>query len=109
MGGDPWACRGWDGVGGCRASRPGTMPGRRPTMLTRSFIFAKGMTEDLERALWGRGLVTWELLRKHPGEAGEVMGQGRAMKLGEAVGAAEQALARCDHAWFKANWPDKEV
>jgi hypothetical protein len=67
------------------------------------------MTEDLERALWGRGLLTWELLRRHPGEAGEVMGQGRAMKLVEAVGEAEQALARCDHAWFKANWPEKEL
>lgn len=78
-------------------------------MLTSSFIFAKGMTEDLERALWGKGLTSWELLRKHVGEAAEVVGQSRAQKLVEAVAEAEQALARADHAWFKANWPDKEL
>jgi uncharacterized protein YprB with RNaseH-like and TPR domain len=78
-------------------------------MLTSSFIFAKGMTEDVERALWGRGLLSWELLRRHPGEAIEVMGQSRALKLVEAVGEAEQALARKDAAWFKAAWPEREL
>jgi hypothetical protein len=78
-------------------------------MLTSSFIFAKGMNEDLERALWGKGLITWELLRKHVGEAAEVVGQSRAQKLVEAVGEAEQALAKGDHAWFKANWPEREL
>lgn len=78
-------------------------------MLTSSFIFAKGMNEDLERSLWGKGLISWELLRKHVGEAAEVVGQSRAQKLVEAVGEAEQALAKGDHAWFKANWPDREL
>ncbi|MBA3938241.1 MAG: hypothetical protein H0X38_12320, partial [Planctomycetes bacterium] len=46
-------------------------------MLTRSFIFAKGMTEELERALWGRGVISWDVLRKQPGEAAEVLGASR--------------------------------
>ena len=78
-------------------------------MLTSSFIFAKGMTDDVERALWGRGLTSWELLRRHPGEAHEVMGPARAVKLVEAVGEAEQARQRGESAWFKANWPEREL
>ncbi len=78
-------------------------------MLTKSFIFAKSMTEEIERALWGKGLTTWELLLKHPGEAAEVMGQSRSQKLIEAVNVAQQAVARKDAAWFKANWPDREL
>ena len=78
-------------------------------MLTRSFIFAKGMTEELERALWGRGVTSWDLLRKQPGEAGEVLGASRGQKLVEAVAEAQQALERRDHAWFKANWPEREL
>jgi uncharacterized protein len=92
----------------CRAGGGATMAGG-DAMLTSSFIFAKGMTEDVERALWGRGLVSWELLRRHPGEAIEVMGQSRALKLVEAVGEAEQALSRRDAAWFKAAWPEREL
>lgn len=78
-------------------------------MLTKSFIFAKSMTEELERALWSKGLTSWELLRKHPGEAAEVMGQSRSQKLIEAVMQAEQALARKDTAWFKNHWPEREL
>jgi len=48
-----------------------------PAMLTRSFIFAKGMTEDQERALWSRGLISWEVLRQQPGEAIDVLGNSR--------------------------------
>ncbi len=78
-------------------------------MLTKSFIFAKGMTEEQERVLWSKGLTTWDLLRKHPGEAAEVMGPSRAQKLIEAVMMAQQALERKDAAWFKTNWPDREL
>jgi uncharacterized protein YprB with RNaseH-like and TPR domain len=78
-------------------------------MLTKSFIFAKSLTEELERVLWSKGLTTWDLLRKHPGEAAEVMGPSRAQKLIEAVNQAQQALDRKDSAWFKANWPDREL
>ena len=78
-------------------------------MLNRSFIFAKSMTEELERALWGKGLTTWELVRKHTGDAAEVMGQARALKLVEAIGEAQAAVARKDTAWFKANWPEREL
>lgn len=78
-------------------------------MLTSSFIFAKGMTEDIERALWGRGLTSWDLLLRHPGEAHEVMGPTRAIKLVEAVSDAEQARLRQDAGWFRTNWPDREL
>ena len=78
-------------------------------MLTKSFIFAKSMTEELERVLWSKGLTSWELLLKHPGEAAEVMGPSRSQKLIEAVQQAQQALTRKDAAWFKANWPEREL
>lgn len=78
-------------------------------MLTRSFIFAKGMTDELERALWTRGITSWELLRKHPGEAEEVVGPNRCKNLIEAVNEAQQALERHDSHWLKANWPEREI
>ncbi len=78
-------------------------------MLNQSFIFARGMTEELERALWAHGLTSWDLLRRHPAEAAEVLGAGRAQKLNEAVGEAQQALDRRDLAWFRANWPEREL
>jgi uncharacterized protein YprB with RNaseH-like and TPR domain len=78
-------------------------------MLTRSFIFAKGMTEEIERALWARGLTSWATLRTQLGEAAEVMGAARSQKLVETVNEAQQALDRHDHAWFKACWPEKEL
>jgi uncharacterized protein YprB with RNaseH-like and TPR domain len=78
-------------------------------MLNQSFIFAKGMTEELERALWGRGITSWDLLRKHPGEVEEVLGPSRTQKLVEAVNEAQQAIERNDHHWMKANWPEREL
>ncbi len=78
-------------------------------MLNQSFIFARGMTEELERALWAHGLTSWDLLRRHPAEAAEVLGAGRAQKLNEAVGEAQQAHERHEHAWFRANWPEREL
>jgi uncharacterized protein YprB with RNaseH-like and TPR domain len=78
-------------------------------MLTRSFIFAKGMTDEVERQLWSRGLVSWEVVRKHPGEAAEVVGNSRAQKLVEAVGEAQRALDAADLNWFKTNWPEREL
>ncbi|MBA3686578.1 MAG: ribonuclease H-like domain-containing protein [Planctomycetes bacterium] len=77
-------------------------------MLTSSFIFAKGMSEELERALWAKGLTTWDALRKHRGEAIEILGNNRAQKLTESVAEAQQALERKDHAWFRAHWPERE-
>jgi uncharacterized protein YprB with RNaseH-like and TPR domain len=78
-------------------------------MLKHSFIFAKGMTEESERALWGRGITSWELLAKHPEEAAEVLGPARAGKLQEAIGEAQKALAAGDHAWFRLNVPEREL
>jgi len=77
-------------------------------MLTRSFIFAKGMSEEFERALWGRGVTSWDVLRQQPGEAAEVLGSARSQRLIEAVNDAQAALAKQDHAWFRANWPERE-
>jgi uncharacterized protein YprB with RNaseH-like and TPR domain len=78
-------------------------------MLTRSFIFAKGMNEELERVLWSKGLTSWELLRRHPGDVAEIMGQARSQKLIESVSEAQLALERRDNAWFKAAWPEREL
>lgn len=77
-------------------------------MLTSSFIFAQGITEDAERSIWGRGVTTWDLLRKHRGEAAEAIGESRSKKLLEAVNQAQEALDKKDHHWFAQNWPSKE-
>lgn len=77
-------------------------------MLTRSFIFAKGMTEELERALWARGVVSWDLLRRHSGEASAAIGEARTRKLIQAVVEAQGALAARDTAWFTRNWPERD-
>ena len=77
-------------------------------MLTASFIFAKGLTEDLERALWSKGIISWDILRQFPEEAAAVLGQSRAQKLVEQVAEAQGALARGDMAWFRAAWPERE-
>ena len=34
-------------------------------MLTASFCFAPGITEELERSLWQAGVLNWTILRKH--------------------------------------------
>jgi uncharacterized protein YprB with RNaseH-like and TPR domain len=78
-------------------------------MLTSSFIFVRGVTEDQERALWSHGILDWNLARQHPDEVGAVLGAVRAQKLAEQVHQAQEALARCDHAWFRANWPERET
>lgn len=77
-------------------------------MLTSSFLFAKGMTDDLERALWARGITTWELARTHQDEVADVIGGARAAKVMDGIAQATAAIAAGDAAWFKANWPDKE-
>ena len=77
-------------------------------MQTSSFIFAKGMTEEMERAIWARGVTSWEVLQRHPGHAAEAIGDARCQKLVEAVGEAQQALERGDHHWFQVTWPEKE-
>ncbi len=74
-------------------------------MLTSSFIFAKGMSEELERALWAHGLTSWALVRRHPEEATAVLGPARAQRLLEAIGAAEKACEARDLAHFRASWP----
>lgn len=71
-------------------------------MLTSSFAFAKGMTEDLERSLWGRGVLDWNLARAHPEEVAEGVGGSRAGKVAEAIAEAQRALAARDRAWFRA-------
>ncbi|MFW5845011.1 MAG: ribonuclease H-like domain-containing protein [Planctomycetota bacterium] len=78
-------------------------------MLCNSFIFAPGITEEMEQSIWQRGVLTWDILRKHPGEAAEAIGETRSKKLLSAVGEAQAALAACDHHWFRVNWPEKEL
>ena len=77
-------------------------------MLTSSFIFAPGMSEEMERAVWSRGVTSWDALRKHPGEAAEAIGDARSKKLVAAVNEAATALEAKDFSWFKNNWPVKE-
>lgn len=73
-------------------------------MLTATFAAAKGMNEELERALWARGVLDWELARAHPEEVAEAVGGSRAGKLAEHIVEAQQALAKHDRAWFRANF-----
>ncbi len=78
-------------------------------MLTSSFLFAQGITEDMERAIWARGVTSWEILRKYPGEAAEVIGDSRSQKLLAAVAEAETARVNGDYAWFRKHWPEKSL
>ena len=78
-------------------------------MLTHSFCFVnRGVTEDQERALWARGVISWDVLSAYPEEAVAVLGANRAGKLAEAVTEARAALARSDAGWFKTHWPERE-
>jgi uncharacterized protein YprB with RNaseH-like and TPR domain len=77
-------------------------------VLTASFIFAKGLSEELERALWAKGIISWEILRQYSDEAVAILGNSRTQKLVEQVAEAQDALTRNDAAWFKANWPERE-
>ncbi|MBN8525967.1 MAG: ribonuclease H-like domain-containing protein [Planctomycetes bacterium] len=77
-------------------------------MLTASFNFAKGMTEDLERALWGRGILDWELAKAHPEEVSEGVGGSRAGRLAEALAEAQKALAGKDKQWFRSSFNPHE-
>jgi hypothetical protein len=78
-------------------------------MLTASFAFAKGMTEDLERALWARGILDWELARAHPEEVAEGVGGGRASKLAEMLTEAEKARTQRDRTWFRQHFLPPEA
>jgi uncharacterized protein YprB with RNaseH-like and TPR domain len=78
-------------------------------MLTASFSFAKGMTEDLERGLWARGVLDWDLAKAHPEEVVEGVGGSRASKVAEAIGEAQKALAARDRGWFKGNFNPHEA
>jgi hypothetical protein len=78
-------------------------------MLTRSFIFAKGLTDELERSLWQHGILDWETLRRHRPVAAEAIGEARSQKLLAAVAEAQEAYDRQDLGWFKAHWPVKET
>lgn len=78
-------------------------------MLNATFAAAKGMSEDLERALWARGVLSWDLARAHPEEVAEAVGGARSAKLAEHIVEAQAALAKRDRAWFRANFPaDKD-
>lgn len=77
-------------------------------MLSQSFIFAPGINEDHERALWGRGVTSWNILRRHRGEAAEAIGEARSRKLVESVNQAQEALEQEDHGWFRQHWPVRE-
>ncbi len=78
-------------------------------MLTRSFIFAPGMSAELERSLWRAGVTSWQTLRKHSGQAEQAIGRARTAKLLAAVTEAEAALERGDGAWMREHWPEKET
>lgn len=78
-------------------------------MLQASFIFADGITEGMERAIWGRGVISWDILKRHRGEAAEAIGESRSLKLLDAVRRAEEALDAKDHNWFRQHWPQRET
>ena len=78
-------------------------------MLTHSFIFAPGITEEQERNLWSRGVLDWDTLRKYPGEAADAIGEARSKKLINAVNDAEQAWHKGDTQWFKQHWPEQQT
>ncbi len=86
-----------------------TMPASEIFMLTQSFIFASGISEEIERDIWRRGVLSWEILRKHPGEVAEVIGETRSKKLLGAIGEAQAALDAGDLNWFRVHWPEKEL
>ena len=46
-------------------------------MLTASYCFAPGITEELERSLWQAGVLNWTILRKHSDTAIEAIGEAR--------------------------------
>lgn len=77
-------------------------------MLTNSFIFAKGMTEEQERLIWSHGVRDWATLKRHPGAAADAIGETRAQKLVAQVNEAQEALERGDAGWFALRWPEKE-
>lgn len=77
-------------------------------MLTSSFIFAKGLTEELERALWSRGVLTWDLAKAHPEEVSEAVGGSRGGKLIELIGEAQRAGLARDRSWFRTAFGVKE-
>ncbi|TVR13158.1 MAG: hypothetical protein EA401_07450 [Planctomycetota bacterium] len=78
-------------------------------MLDRSFIFAEGITIEMERSLWRQGVTSWQALRKHSGQAVEAIGEARTRKLQGAIEEAERALQQGDHLWFSKHWPEKET
>ncbi len=104
-----------DGVATVNGRCPGRcfpFPARRSAsrpMLTASFSFAKGMTEELERGLWARGILDWDLARAHPEEVVEGVGGSRAGKVAEAIVEAQRALAARDRAWFRTGFNAHEA
>jgi len=78
-------------------------------MLTSSFCFAKGLNPEQERALWAKGITSWQLARAHQDEVAALFGVSRAGKLIELINAAEAARTAGDAAWFKTNWPLEEA
>ncbi len=74
-------------------------------MLTSSFSMSKGLSEDQERALWARGILSWELAKAHPDETAAVLGANRSQKLAESIREGERARAAGEGAWFKAAFP----
>jgi uncharacterized protein YprB with RNaseH-like and TPR domain len=78
-------------------------------MLSASFIPAKVMTEDLERALWGRGILDWDLAKAHPEEVAEALGGSRAGKLAEHLAEAQKALAARDRGWFRSHFTPQDA
>ena len=78
-------------------------------MLNASFCFSKFVSEDQERALWARGITSWELAKRHLDEVSAVLGGSRAGKLVESLHEAEAAVAKGDAAWLRATWPTKET
>lgn len=71
-------------------------------MLTASFCFAKGLTEELERTLWSRGILDWALARANPDEVAEALGPSRARNFGESLAEAQRAVDARDRAWFRS-------
>ena len=78
-------------------------------MLTSSFIHAKGMSEEQERLLWGRGILDWKTAREQADEVTAILGGQRASRVLDAVAQSQAALDRRDSAWFAAHWPREQT
>lgn len=77
-------------------------------MLTSTFLLAQGISEEHERLLWGRGLLTWDLARRYAAEVQDALGPARAQRLLATLAEAQEALTKGNHNWFRQHLDPRE-